>query len=60
MSLKKKLTIKQYKHLRETIDGRVTLAAFKSNREHHAKMKAEGGREPCYECREIAQRLKLE
>lgn len=60
MSLKKKLIKKQYAHLRETIEGRVTLAAFKLNREHHKKMKEKSGHEPCYECREIALRLGVE
>jgi hypothetical protein len=56
----KKLTKKEKKHLAETIDGRVSLAAFVRNREFHASMKAVSGMEPCHDCRSIAIKIGLE
>jgi hypothetical protein len=56
----KKLTKNEKKHLAETIDGRVSLAAFVRNREFHAGMKVISGVEPCYDCRSIAIKIGLE
>lgn len=56
---KAKLTKKELAHIRETTDGGL-LREFKRNREGHRKERAEGKREPCFECRHIALKLKLE
>jgi hypothetical protein len=54
----RKLTVKQIKHIKETTDSG-TLSQLKFNLAHHAKARAEGKREPCWECKEIARTLGL-
>jgi hypothetical protein len=59
MKWQNKITKKQLKHIKETTDTG-TLAQFIFNREWHRERMAEGEREPCFECREIALRLGIE
>ena len=54
----KRLTKKQQQHLTD-VDVH-TLAAFKRTRAAHAELKERFGGEPCYECRFIALKLRLE
>jgi hypothetical protein len=55
-----KLTKKEQAHLRETIDSRISLERFRSNRAGQREMKKRDGREPCWECRCIARKIGLE
>lgn len=57
----KKLTVKELKHLAEcSPTGKPNLESFKLNREAQKEMKAEYGREICFECRSIAIKLGME
>ena len=60
MRWQKKLTKKEMKHVKESMDHRPTLTGIINNRAHQKEMKGEGGIEPCYECRSIAIKLGLE
>ena len=59
MKWQNKLTKKELKHIKDTTDSN-TLLSFKANREHQLRLKEKDGREPCWECRFIAEKLGLE
>jgi hypothetical protein len=53
------LTFKEKQHIRyATIGGRLTVAAFKANRE--AQKRLDPNKEVCWECRAIAIKLGIE
>lgn len=55
----KRITKKQLAHIKETTDNGL-LREFKANREGHQMALQGGYPEPCWECKDIAVRLKLE
>ena len=60
MKWQKKLTKKEMKHVKDTMDGPPTLRGIMANRVFHKEQMAKGEKEPCYECRTIAIKLGLE
>ncbi len=60
MRWQKKLTKKEMKHVKESIVGRPTLAAIKSNRKFQREMLDSSGYEPCWACKFIAVKLGIE
>lgn len=56
----KKLTIRELRHLEDSMEGVPTLGGLIRNREFHLSQVAAGLQDPCHQCKMIAQKLGLE
>lgn len=60
MKWQQRLTKAELKHLRETMNGPLTLAKLRRNREAQREIEKEDPFLGCFECRHIALKLGLE